>query len=112
MGSGSTVGVGGGNSIAGGSNTNVSGFDSIAYGLGLNIVAIADSQAVFGKYNQADSLGYQEQTLFIIGCGTSDDNRRNAASIGCNTATREGWLKIGNTKITESQLIALLNLLS
>jgi hypothetical protein len=76
---------------------------SHAGGLGTKATAVA--QTAIGKYNAEDN-----NALFIVGTGSSDTNRANAFTTG-NDGT-EDYIKIGDTKITESQLKKILEFIS
>jgi hypothetical protein len=69
---------GGGGNTASGNYSHVGGFGSIAsavqaFAHGVYLRAIAQAQAVFGRYNVENGTD-----LFQIGNGTSDANRKNA----------------------------------
>lgn len=89
----------GNTSHAGGARSEATGSGSFAHGDGVK--ATARCQAVFGLYNATNS-----NALFQIGNGSSDTARSNAFEVLSN------GIKIGNTTITEAQLIKLLALLS
>ena len=72
---------------------------------GLGTIAKETAQHVEGKYN-AD----EPTALHIVGCGTSDTERDNCFSTGVTTDGQK-YIKVGDTMITEAQLIKLLALL-
>ena len=63
---------------------------------------------LFCKYG---TLNVDEGDIFAIGCGADQNNRTNCITAGTNT-TDGDYIKIGDTKITETQLQALLATLS
>ena len=71
---------------------------------GENLLTSSDCQTVVGKCNIEDS---NNEYRFIVGNGTGKDSRHNAFAVG-----NDNSITIGNTKLTESQLQALLALLS
>jgi hypothetical protein len=72
-----------------------------AIAAGDTLIATAEGQAVFGKYNTEN-----DEALFIVGDGESDTNRHNAFEV----ISRDGvvYLKVGETEISEKQLKALM----
>ena len=99
--------AGGEDCLALGNRTFAHGYQCIAEhdessAWGLRTRTSAKNQSVRGKYNADESTA-----LDIVGCGTSDTNRRNCYSSGVDE-NGEAYLKIGTTKITEAQLIKLL----
>lgn len=81
---------------------HTSALHEAAHTEGVGTKSSREGQTVVGSYNADDA-----DALFIIGKGTADDARSNAFSVLVN-----GSIKVGNTVITEAQLIALLNLLN
>jgi hypothetical protein len=67
---------------------------------GENVIASGPHQMAIGKYNVENG-----SALFIIGDGT-ESNRKNAFEVIRNGGTVS--LKVGNTEITEEQLIKIL----
>ena len=65
-------------------------------------------QTVVGLYNEVPAVDGGEQ--FIVGCGTADA-RANAFVAG-NSAADGKYVKIGNTKLTETQLANLLDIVT
>ena len=61
---------------AGGENGRVSKAANHSFSYGKGLTALAESQAVFGKYNSGD-----ESSLFIVGYGDSDTDRKTAFRI-------------------------------
>lgn len=103
----SSMAVGHNNSIAR-KGCFVSGKDSSAAALyntvgGLGLKATSNYQAAFGKYNDTTD----ENNLFVVGNGSSDEDRKNAF-----TVNKDNSITVGSTKITEEQLQKLLALLS
>ena len=84
-------------SHAEGGGTKASGQDSHAEGF--FTIASGDNSHAEGKYNIEDATGAK---LFIIGNGTSETSH-NAFSVNDDNS-----ITIGDTTITEAQLIALL----
>jgi hypothetical protein len=84
----------------GDSNNQAVGANSQASGMGT--IADADSQTAIGKYNTDESTA-----LFIVGAGTSNDDRKNAFTTGHDESNY--YLKVGSTKLTETQLKKILN---
>lgn len=105
-----------GNSGAMGENNKIYANGSFAFGAhnvipskchnsfvtGLNNKVSGNSQAVVGKYNDDT----HNTALFIVGNGDNDTNRKNAFEV------LPDGIRIGNTKVTESQLIKILALLN
>lgn len=88
-----------------GYNTLASGDYSHAAGQGTKATGLA--QTVIGKYNISNT-----SSLFIVGSGDSDSNRRNAMTVsteGQIALPSTGSLKIGDTQMTETQLQGILN---
>lgn len=71
-----------------------------SFATGANTIAIGENQTVVGQFNKED-----KDALFIMGNGTNESNRSNAFAV-----YKDGSIKIGNTKISESQLQKLLAL--
>lgn len=99
---------------ANGDYAHVGGLSSIASQSGsfLHGWELRDSrwyQAVFGLYNEVPSIDRGEQ--LIVGCGSSA-GRANCFVAGNSTNLGGKYIKIGNTTITESQLIGLLDALT
>ena len=86
------------------------GYETIASGEasfagGNRTIASQDFQTALGTYNAED-----EDALFIIGNGDSNENRSNAFTVkDTGDVVIAGSLKIGNTIFTEAQLIKILN---
>jgi hypothetical protein len=62
-----------------------------------------NGQALFGKYSNPT-----QTTLFAIGNGTGDNDRKNAFAVGNDNGY---YVMVGETKITEAQIISLLQLI-
>jgi hypothetical protein len=62
--------------FAGGVETKADAYASIAYGLGL--LNTSSSAAVFGQYNDITDI---ENMLLVVGCGSSDSDRKNALTV-------------------------------
>lgn len=77
--------------IAGGQKNEIHAHNSFASGVGLKV--LFDNQVVVGSYNEP------VDALFIIGNGTSDENRSNAYVVN-----RDGSITIGDTVLTGPQL--------
>lgn len=85
--------AGGSNTTVGKLFTNSSGIDNVrtgeyakaAFAHGIGLQASAPAQAVFGKYNEES-----EDALFIVGNGSSANDRSNAFVIKANNAHAEG----------------------
>lgn len=63
-----------------------------------------ENQLVCGAYNDKD-----DNATFIAGVGDGTRTRRNCFSTG-EKANKESYIKVGNTELTESQLISLLSI--
>lgn len=78
-----------------------------AHAEGIYTVANTNGQHVQGRYNLPDST-----MAHIVGSGTSENDRKNIHTIDWSgNAFFAGYIKIGNTIITEAQLKKLLALL-
>ena len=77
---------------------------SYSASFGEDLLTSSDCQTVVGKCNIEDS---NNEYRFIVGNGTDKTSRHNAFAVG-----NDNSITIGNTKLTESQLQALLALLS
>lgn len=86
-------------SVASGSDSESGCAASHALGLGA-LTKKRNGQFACGSWNQAD-----ENALFVTGCGTGANGRKNAFTV------YDDAIKVGNTQITESQLQNLLALL-
>ena len=110
-------------SFLGGNNTGVGGTlgyrpsitSSIIFGKELyvsidtsNSDYMPDGIAVFGKCNK--DTPYQSGTKLIVGAGTSASDRRDCFTTGYDGT--DSYITVGSTKVTESQLIQLLELLN
>lgn len=98
--------------IAEGRGSMVAGYGCVttadakyAIAAGDTLIATAEGQAVFGKYNTEN-----DEALFIVGDGESDTNRHNAFEV----TSRDGVvsLKVGEMEITENDISALLSILT
>lgn len=74
---------------------------------GTGTIAKEMAQFVCGAYNADDS-----NALFIVGAAQSDLSRANCFSTGRQRSDGEAYIKIGNIAITETQLNALLDLIT
>lgn len=98
---------------ASGNNSQAFGQKTIAEGnmstaIGNYTHALGDCSIVAGKYNVAES-----DKAVVIGNGTADNSRSNAATLDWDgNLVLAGSLTIGNTTITEEQLVRLLALLN
>jgi len=84
--------------------------DSIVVGKGLMAKSSYSSRgsvAIFGNYNKDEDVNSALDDVLIVGVGTSSSARANCFSTGTNS-TDGDYIKIGDTKITEAQLQALL----
>ena len=93
--------------IAQGQYSHAEGHSTLAkadysHASGFNTKATASCQTAIGKYNKENS-----SALFIVGNGTSDTARKNAFEVISNSSGSA--IKIGNTTLTEAQLIKLIN---
>lgn len=70
-------------SHCGGYQNTVAGSNAFAHGVGLKTNG---GEAVFGRYNAVDALGNYH---FIVGNGTSNNNRKNAFMI--DNSNGDGW---------------------
>lgn len=98
----------GSGSQATGAYSHAEGQDSRAVGTGSHAsgrhtIADADYMTAVGKYNIRNT-----NALFAVGCGESDTNRANCFTTGIN-ASKEAYIKVGKTTLTEAQLIKILN---
>lgn len=102
-------------SHAEGHSAVASGFH--AHAEGRSTIANHKSQHVFGEFNIADD-SIAEGTdrgnyVEIVGSGTAEEERANARTLDWNgNEWLAGSLTLGNTTLTEAQLIQLLSLLS
>ena len=64
----------------------------------------SNSVFICGQYNE--ETNYDSNDRLIVGCGTSTSVRANCFTTG-NDGTND-YIKIGDTKLTEANLIALL----
>lgn len=88
---------------------------TICNALGYGLIANCSFGTVLGGYNVAQELDDPDRTeyLVIVGNGANSRNRSNAATLDQKgNLWISGSLKIGNTTITEEQLIRLLALLN
>ena len=99
-------------SNAQGENAHAEGKDTVAKSInthaeGFKTIANGAEQHVQGRYNIEDT---DKKYAHIVGNGTGDDNRSNAHTVDWNgNAWFAGSIKIGNTVLTEAQLIKILN---
>ena len=103
------------NSIVSGLNTSIKeSIDSSlisGYNLKVNLVYISGGTkglTVLGKYN--DTADITDSTRLIVGAGTSESDRRDCFKTGYDGT--DSYITVGSTKVTESQLIQLLELLN
>jgi hypothetical protein len=97
-----------------GPNSHAGGYKSVATGessfaQGFRALAGANSnngQAALGRFNDKTDA----KDILMVGEGTSNTDRRNCFATGNDGSN--SYIKIGRTKITESQLQALLALIS
>lgn len=76
-----------------------------SFASGTYVTTGKESQTVLGAYNAVDT-----DAQLVVGAGTSEV-RENVFTCGKTTDSGDKWITIGNTKITETQLQSLLNLL-
>ena len=105
----------GGGSHAEGWTTTASG--DAAHAEGYGTTANHKSQHVFGEYNIEDpstaTANLRGNYVEIVGNGTGTSARSNARTLDWNgNETLAGSLTLGNTTLTEAQLIQLLALIS
>jgi hypothetical protein len=85
--------------FAGGVETKADAYASIAYGLGL--LNTSSSAAVFGQYNSLEDI---ENQLLVIGCGSSDSDRKNAL-----TVSRTGDIKAKGNIYSNNEKVLTVN---
>lgn len=70
-------------------------------------IASYSNQFIIGKFNNN-----KNNTVFEVGYGADNDNRKNLFEVGYEWSaigtSNEAFIRIGNTRLTESQLIELL----
>lgn len=117
----------GANSHAGGLKSAASGADSFAHGdscfakhvdsivLGTNNASTRDSQTVVGRWSSdgnGENSGVDTTALFAVGAGNWNRVGECCLQAGYGNVDETGvdkhYIKIGNTVLTEAQLIALL----
>ena len=88
------------NFIAGKSNTmhGDAKYNSM-FGVGNRLEGKHQGATVVGQYKD-----YQNEFIFAVGAGTSEDDRKNAF-----TVNMDGSLTIGNTTLTEAELLSLIS---
>lgn len=94
-------------SVSLGYNSEANSEASIAAGLGVKTSESCQGQAVFGKYNTVSN------DLLIVGAGT-ESKRENAFAAGrraTETGT-EGYIKIGDTQLTETLLKKIISFIN
>lgn len=98
--------------VAGKDNSIPAGYDCIVLGRGLSTGNNAiSSTTIVGRYNDPTTM--EANAKFIVGNGVTENSLENVFQVGGSTNVVGGcFIKIGNTKINETQLQALLALLS
>lgn len=112
----------GGQTVASGNSSHAEGVQTIASGSrahaeGSNTIANHRDQHALGAFNVADTSAEASTAhgtyIEIVGNGTADNARSNARTLDWNgNEWLAGSLTLGNTTLTEAQLIQLLTLLS
>ena len=85
-------------------NANRGLYDVYMVGDGLN--SRHAHQVLLGEYNACDSS--ENTDVLSVGTGTSESNRRTSFGVGYTDS--EHYIRVGETKLTQSKLIALLAL--
>ena len=91
--------------------------NTIIVGDGLNCSTSINDQtfsnrAIFGQYNDTSGLSTTngQGDILMVGAGTSNSARANCFAAG-NDGT-DDYIKVGDTKLTETQLQSLIALLA
>ena len=77
--------------------------------LGYYLSSTGGSQTTVGRYNKIS--GAPGNVYFQVGTGSADNNRRTSFAVGYNN-TNKSFLYLGDTQLTEADLIALKALIS
>ena len=81
------------------------------FGRYLHSLPKSQGHCIVGCYNYYGNSGNTESAYFVVGTGSSENDRRNSFTV-CYDSTYGSHIYIGNTRLTEAQLQSLLALIS